>query len=315
MQTGISVPEPRSPFGTADDGWRREELGRFLRDCRGRLTPHDVGLPSHGFRRVRGLRREEVAELAEVSVTWYTCFELGTAHRVSLQFVDRVADVLRLDATEKTYLFALLGAPLEPAPAERRESLEAIVRGEETSAIAGVDGGLGMLFQNDTWRRLFVNGATGGAVMHENLLDCIFADPGPHEGAGDWAVLGGFACGALRMQRARGHAGAAAAFARYAANPAFSAQWDRRTLYDPQDADVRFTIAHPAIGVVALRLLGVGLFHTANMLFVVIGDGEAAARRIRSLHEQRPGAHRNAMRSGLVVAPPVVLRAAASPFG
>ena len=232
---------------------------------------------------MRGLRREEVAELADVSVTWYTCFELGTAQRVSLDFVDRIASVLRLNPTEYTYLLALLGASNPPASAERREAFDAIVFGADTSAIAEVDGGLAILSRNETWHRLFGTGASHGLAVHANIVDCIFDDPDLREGVEGWDLLAGFVCGALRMQLARRHAEAAATFERYSRHILFSEQWLRRTLYDPQDADVRFSINHPAVGRIALRFLGVGLYGTANLLFVVVGDGDDAWRKMRSL--------------------------------
>ena len=75
---------------------RLSELRRFLKARRERVTPADVGLPSTGRRRVRGLRREEVASLAGIGVSWYTALENGEALGVSEDTLVAVADALRL---------------------------------------------------------------------------------------------------------------------------------------------------------------------------------------------------------------------------
>ncbi|MCZ4609437.1 helix-turn-helix transcriptional regulator, partial [Streptomyces sp. Lzd4kr] len=80
------------------------DLGDFLRSRRGRIRPEEVGLPSYGRRRVPGLRREEVAQLAGVSVDYYVRLEQGRGQRVSDSVLDAIARVLRLDETEHTYL-------------------------------------------------------------------------------------------------------------------------------------------------------------------------------------------------------------------
>jgi len=84
---------------------RQSDLGEFLARARARLRPQDVGLPSIRRRRVRGLRREEVAELVGVSTEWYEMFERGTTGRhFSRRFIQRVADALRLDERERATL-------------------------------------------------------------------------------------------------------------------------------------------------------------------------------------------------------------------
>ncbi len=84
----------------------RKALGAFLSSRRGRLQPTDLGL-STGQRRTPGLRREEVAVLAGISVSWYTWLEQGRDIRVSTATLDRLAGVLRLDRAEKEHLLAL----------------------------------------------------------------------------------------------------------------------------------------------------------------------------------------------------------------
>ena len=89
------------------DGERERELGDFLRSRRAAIDPADVGLPSGPRRRAPGLRREEVALLAGVSVTWYTWLEQGRAERPSRSVLDAVARALRLDDAEHSHLLTL----------------------------------------------------------------------------------------------------------------------------------------------------------------------------------------------------------------
>ena len=81
-------------------------LGSFLASRRARLRPDELGLPV-GLRRTPGLRREEVAVLAGVSVSWYTWLEQGRDIQASADTLRRVAEVLRLDRVEAEHLFAL----------------------------------------------------------------------------------------------------------------------------------------------------------------------------------------------------------------
>jgi transcriptional regulator with XRE-family HTH domain len=93
-----------------------QALGAFLRERRGRVTPADVGLPQAGRRRTPGLRREEVAQLAGVGVTWYTWLEQGRAPNPSDQVLDAVARALRLRADERRHLMLLAGRTPDAGP-------------------------------------------------------------------------------------------------------------------------------------------------------------------------------------------------------
>ncbi|PRB82668.1 helix-turn-helix transcriptional regulator [Pseudomonas sp. MYb185] len=94
----------------------RHDLAAFLRARRERLSPTDVGLPSGTRRRTPGLRREEVAALAGVGLTWYTWLEQGRDIGVSATFLDNLARVFKLDAAERRHLFLLAHErpPVEP---------------------------------------------------------------------------------------------------------------------------------------------------------------------------------------------------------
>jgi transcriptional regulator with XRE-family HTH domain len=86
------------------------ELSQFLTSRRAKVTPDQAGLPSYGQRRVPGLRREEVASLAGVSVEYYKRLERGNATGASDQVLDALANALRLDDAERTHLFDLARA-------------------------------------------------------------------------------------------------------------------------------------------------------------------------------------------------------------
>lgn len=95
---------------------RRHELAAFLRSRRERITPEQVGLPRGLRRRTPGLRREEVAQLSAVGVTWYTWLEQARDIQVSVQVLDALARTLMLDGSERAHLFQLAGAA-DPTPA------------------------------------------------------------------------------------------------------------------------------------------------------------------------------------------------------
>src|SRR5215469_6553917 len=97
---------------------RRTELAAFLRTRRERITPEDVGLPPGTRRRTAGLRREEVAMLAGVGVTWYTWLEQGRPINASTQVLDAVARTLMLDQPEREHLYRLADVPEAAAIAE-----------------------------------------------------------------------------------------------------------------------------------------------------------------------------------------------------
>jgi transcriptional regulator with XRE-family HTH domain len=96
------------------------DLSQFLTSRRARVTPEQAGLPTYGQRRVPGLRREEVASLAGVSVEYYKRLERGNATGASDAVLEALADALRLDDAERTHLFDLARAASPIAPRRRR---------------------------------------------------------------------------------------------------------------------------------------------------------------------------------------------------
>jgi transcriptional regulator with XRE-family HTH domain len=122
-ETELIEPSPRAASADGasrrgDQAIRRHELAGFLRSRRERIAPEQVGLPPASRRRTPGLRREEVATLAGVGVTWYTWLEQGRDINASPQVLDAVARTLLLDQHERDHLFRLADAPDSSAQAE-----------------------------------------------------------------------------------------------------------------------------------------------------------------------------------------------------
>lgn len=103
-----------------DETERRQALADFLRTRRARLTPAELGLPTRGRRRTPGLRREEVAELANIGVSWYTLLEQGQDVHPSTSVLESLAQALRLTPAEEHHLFLLAGYTF-PAQGETEE--------------------------------------------------------------------------------------------------------------------------------------------------------------------------------------------------
>jgi transcriptional regulator with XRE-family HTH domain len=126
MAEETAVHAPGAP-GEAASAIRRHELAAFLRSRRERITPEQVGLPRGRRRRTPGLRREEVAQLSAVGVTWYTWLEQARDIRVSVQVLDALARALLLDPSERAHLFQLAGAA-DPTPATACPSVTPALR-------------------------------------------------------------------------------------------------------------------------------------------------------------------------------------------
>jgi hypothetical protein len=95
-----------------NEDYRYQELADFLKTRRSKIMPSQVGLISTGRRRTQGLRREEVAQLAGVGLTWYTWLEQGRAIHVSSSVIESLSRVLLLDRNERKHLYLLANLPL-----------------------------------------------------------------------------------------------------------------------------------------------------------------------------------------------------------
>ena len=126
---------------TGSDEERRARLRAFVMECRSRLNPIDVGLPETRRRRVPGLRREEVAELAGVSSDWYRWFESGRPIQVSARFLVRLSEALHLNPFERRTLYSLASPDLYDLEAThhgargRFELLSPVQSLDETEAV------------------------------------------------------------------------------------------------------------------------------------------------------------------------------------
>jgi transcriptional regulator with XRE-family HTH domain len=121
-----------------DSTVRRAELAAFLRNRRERISPEDVGLLPGLRRRTAGLRREEVAMLAGVGVTWYTWLEQGRPINASTQVLDAVARTLKLDQPEREHLYRLADVPEAMAAADAAEAEAANVVPEVQQILDGL---------------------------------------------------------------------------------------------------------------------------------------------------------------------------------
>jgi hypothetical protein len=166
----------------------RRALAAFVRDRRARIHPDEVGLATGERRRTPGLRREEVALLAHVGVTWYTWFEQGRDIQVSADFLERLSRAFRLDATERSHLYTLA---LHRPPPHMKTAVQAV------SAVlqATLDG-----FANPTyirtprWDVVAWNAAASelfgdyGLLLpsQRNILRLVFTDPSYRVMMVDW---------------------------------------------------------------------------------------------------------------------------------
>ena len=156
----------------------RNDLSDFLRSRRARLSPDEVGLPNGTRRRAAGLRREEVASLAGVGLTWYTWFEQGRDIRVSPDFLENVSRALRLSSAERQHLYVLTGREASAARAPAREvspALQRMLDGFVKHPAAIRTAHWDTIAWNKAANRLF--GFAARPPEQRNFLRLIFTDP------------------------------------------------------------------------------------------------------------------------------------------
>ncbi|MGP4006942.1 helix-turn-helix transcriptional regulator [Streptomyces sp. 4N124] len=253
------------------------ELGRFLRARRRRVTPGDVGLPaSSGLRRTPGLRREELATLAGISIDYYARLERGTETRPSPSVIDAIARALRLGEAEHKHLRELAasadGNVVAPTTVPSRsvppgtelilESLRpnpAYVVGRTFELLAANPGGLRLFAGIEDWQG-----------EQRNLARYVFLHPAARNLFADWD-------GAVRSVVAwlRGLAGiepdapdlALIVDELLSKSPEFARMWDR---YDVKgNTSGRHTYHHPDVGELALGYQGMTLNGTNSQHLVV----------------------------------------------
>lgn len=182
---------------------QRQEFGAFLSSRRARLQPHEYGLPA-GRRRTPGLRREEVAVLAGVSVSWYTWLEQGRDIQPSPDALRRIANVLKLDAVEAAHLFALSAVAALAPPAVSggvSEGLELLVRAIDPVPAYVRNARLDILAWNPAIAELFVD--YGALPPHErNTLRLLFLYAPYRTRILDWEQMARGMISAFRANRA-----------------------------------------------------------------------------------------------------------------
>jgi transcriptional regulator with XRE-family HTH domain len=160
-------------------GRRRAELGKFLRARRERLSPADFGMPAGLRRRTPGLRREEIALLAGVGVSWYTWLEQGREINVSTQVLDALARTLRLDRAERWHMYVLAEAVPVAVSTGRcplTEALTEILRALDPLPAVVTNSRFDILAENDAFRDLFQDWHSLPCI-HHNMLWCVLTEP------------------------------------------------------------------------------------------------------------------------------------------
>ena len=262
-------------------------LGTYLKDRRTKLDPAALGFPAQR-RRTPGLRREEVAQRANISATWYTWLEQGRGGAPSADVLERIARALMLTDVEREHLFLLgLGRP----PDVRYQTSEGV-----TPRLQRVLDALEFspaVVSTVTWDIVAWNRAAAAVLTdysalapeQRNVLRLIFCDPRVRAAQLDWEAVARFVVGAFRADAAR--AGAAAEVAALVdelcrLSPEFEAMW--------RDNDVRGYgggvkhLRHPIAGPIAFEYSAFAVDGRPDLRMVVYNPATAAdAERIRSL--------------------------------
>jgi transcriptional regulator with XRE-family HTH domain len=263
-------------------------LGTYLRDRRAKLDPEAFGFTAER-RRTPGLRREEVAQRANISPTWYTWLEQGRGGSPSADVLDRIARALMLTDFEREHLF-LLGLGHPPEAQYKRDDgvtprLQRILDALEPSPA---------LIRTATWDVVAWNRAVAvmltdyGALPpgERNILRSVFLDPRARELQYDWDSVARFVLGAFRTDATR--AGAAAEVEPLVdelcrLSPEFKAMWRDNDVQQHRGDGVK-QIRHPLLGPVAFEYSAFAVDGRPDLSMVVYNPIAAAdIERIRSL--------------------------------
>jgi transcriptional regulator with XRE-family HTH domain len=235
---------------------RRRELGAFLRNRRERLQPEQVGMRSSRRRRTPGLRREEVAQLAGVGVTWYTWLEQGRDINPSSQVLDAIARTLQFDSHEYSHLFTLAGVPTTTI-AEQCLGLcptsQVLLDQLEPLPAALINDRLDLLAYNRVYASFFGDELERIPIEDRNALWLAFTNPHWQRAIVDWDESVGYMVAEYRAAMAE-HLDEPAwktLVARlHNASPEFTAFWER---HDVQLVETRMKRAlHPTAGLLTL---------------------------------------------------------------
>ena len=272
---------------------QRQELGAFLRARRAELRPADVGLPQGvNHRRTPGLRREELSQLAGISVSWYTRLEQGKDVQLSAKAVARLAEALQLTAAQREYVVTLArGDPLGVEPA-RTEMVSATLR-DLLNAQGGnpaylIDARLNLLAWNQAASSVFgfSDEPAAGPPEEHNLLWLIFT----HD-ARTWMVDWERHAKLLLAQfrDASRHVVNDPWFGRFVErlkerSPEFTAWWSRYDVERVQGTEK--VIDHPAVGQIALRQTVLQVVDASHALYLILytpAPGTDTAEKLQKL--------------------------------
>ncbi len=264
------------------------QLGTYLKDRRAKLDPAAFGFPPER-RRTAGLRREEVAQRANISPTWYTWLEQGRGGGPSADVLDRIARALMLTEIEREHLF-LLGLGHPPEAHYRRDEgvtprLQRVLDALEPTPA---------LLRTATWNVVAWNRAVGVMFTdydslppeERNILRFMFLDPRSRAAQYDWESVARFVVGAFRVDAAR--AGAAAAVEPLVdelcrLSPEFKAMW--RDNYDVRShGEAVKHIRHPLLGPIAFEYSAFAVDGRPDLSLVIYNPATPAdAAKITSL--------------------------------
>ena len=274
---------------------RRTELAAFLRTQRARLTPADVGLvtgSASGRRRTQGLRREEVAQLSGVGVTWYTWLEQGRDISASAQVIDALARALVLNQDQHRHLRELAGLP-PPAPQAAADDmlprLQLLVDAAMPSPASVYDSHFDYL----VWNQAYASVRHDPAALppgRRNMLWMMFTDAANRARMVRWesaaqAVLSQFRAAVGRDPDDPRFAELVTALTE--ASPHFRDWWAEYPVRYFRPATI--AIKHPGAGLIGLQMFQLRLVDQPDLIAVIqVPANETSLGRVRSLLADEP---------------------------
>jgi transcriptional regulator with XRE-family HTH domain len=270
---------------------RRRELGAFLRSRRERIKPEQVGLHSLRRRRTPGLRREEVAQLAGVGVTWYTWLEQGRDIHPSAQVLHAVARTLQLDTHEHAHLFTLAGIPTTTTTIADEclhlcPTVQPLIDQMEPFPAVVLNARLDVLAYNRVWASFYPDLETV-PIEDRNVLWLAFTHPGWQQVIVDWDDVAGRMVAEFRAAMAEHLEESAwkALVARlHRASPEFSALWERHDVRGVESRTKR--VLHPTAGLLRLDYTNLWLDQNRGTRVIAFSPADERTReRLEALHE------------------------------
>jgi transcriptional regulator with XRE-family HTH domain len=259
----------------------RAALGEFLKARRARVSPEAVGLPPGLRRRTAGLRREEVALLAGVGVTWYTWLEQGRSINASAQVLDAVARTLGLNMVEREHLYQLAeAAPKFHAPTgEVPDTVLQVLHSLDPLPAAVINGRYDLVAKNAAYEDLF-RAWHALPCVHRNTLWCCFAEPGNRISLRNFDEEAGHLVARLRAEYAK-HIGDPEwedDIRRLCErSPDFAAMWSRHEVAAPAERLREFN--HPEVGLLRLTNTELTVAAEADLRISVYTPADEDSRR------------------------------------